>query len=101
MVMLEGSQGLAQQKEPPMTTKLDEAKAVDEAKGKVNNALSRLEKMIEQRLREETARADELATKLAALESQHEELKRVASDVEARLERAMTHIRNLLTADQR
>ena len=101
MDMLEGSPGLAQEKEPPMTTKLDEAKGIDEAKGKVNNALSRLEKMIEQRLREETARADELAAKLSALESQHEELKRVATDVEARLERAMTHIRNLLTADQR
>lgn len=99
--MLEGSPGLAQEKDLPMTTKLDEAKGIDEAKGKVNNALSRLEKMIEQRLREETARADELAAKLSALESQHEELKRVATDVEARLERAMSHIRNLLTTDQR
>ena len=99
--MLEGSPGLAQEKDLPMTTKLDEAKGIDEAKGKVNNALSRLEKMIEQRLREETARADELAAKLTALESQHEELKRVATDVEARLERAMSHIRNLLTTDQR
>jgi seryl-tRNA synthetase len=99
--MLDGSTGLSHEKELPMTSKLDEPKGLDEAKGKVNNALSRLEKMIEQRLREETARADELAAKLAALESQHEELKRVASDVEARLERAMAHIRNLLTADQR
>jgi chromosome segregation ATPase len=99
--MLEQAPGESYEKELPMTTKLDEAKGIDEAKGKVNNALSRLEKMIEQRLREETARADELAAKLSALESQHEELKRVASDVEARLERAMTHIRNLLTTDQR
>jgi len=99
--MQDASPGFAQEKDLPMTTKLDEAKGIDEAKGKVNNALSRLEKMIEQRLREETARADELAAKLAALESQHEELKRVATDVEARLERAMSHIRNLLTADQR
>lgn len=101
MGMLEGSPGSPQEKDLPMTTKLDEAKGIDEAKGKVNNALSRLEKMIEQRLREETARADELAAKLATLESQHEELKRVATDVEARLERAMSHIRNLLTTDQR
>jgi hypothetical protein len=99
--MLQSASGDSDGKELPMTTKADEPKGLDEAKGKVNNALSRLEKMIEQRLREETARADELAAKLAALESQHEELKRVASDVEARLERAMTHIRNLLTADQR
>jgi len=67
--MLDRSTGLSHEKELPMTTKLDEAKGIDEAKGKVNNALSRLEKMIEQRLREETARADELAAKLAALET--------------------------------
>ncbi len=74
---------------------------LDDAKGKVNSALSRLEKMVEQRLREETARADELATKLATLERQYEELKRVATDVETRLETAMTHIRGLLAAEQR
>jgi predicted transcriptional regulator len=74
---------------------------LDEAKGKVNTALSRLERMVEDRLRVETERADELAAKLARLEREHEELKRVATDVEARLERAMEHIRTLLSEDQR
>jgi predicted transcriptional regulator len=74
---------------------------LDEAKGKVNTALSRLERMVEDRLRVETERADELAAKLARLEHEHEELKRVATDVEARLERAMEHIRTLLSEDQR
>lgn len=73
---------------------------LDEAKGKVNTALSRLERMVEDRLRVETERADELAAKLARLEREHEELKRVASDVEARLERAMDQIRGLLTEEQ-
>jgi len=74
---------------------------LDEAKGKVNTALSRLERMVEDRLRVETERADELAAKLARLERDHEQLKRVATDVEARLERAMEHIRTLLAEDQR
>lgn len=74
---------------------------LDEAKGKVNTALSRLERMVEDRLRVETQRADELAAKLARLEREHEELKRVATDVEARLERAMEHIRTLLGEEQR
>ena len=74
---------------------------LDEAKGKVNTALSRLERMVEDRLRVETERADELAAKLARLEREHDELKRVATDVEARLERAMEHIRTLLSEDQR
>ena len=34
------------------------------------------------------------------LEQQHEELKKVASEVEGRLERAMEYIRSLLAADQ-
>ena len=74
---------------------------LDEAKGKVNTTLSRLERMVEDRLRVETERADELAAKLARLEREHEELKRVAGDVEARLERAMDQIRGLLTEEQR
>ncbi|TWT12678.1 hypothetical protein [Reyranella sp. CPCC 100927] len=74
---------------------------LDEAKGKVNTALSRLERMVEDRLRVETERADELAAKLTRLERDHEQLKRVATDVEARLERAMEHIRTLLAEDQR
>ncbi len=74
---------------------------LDEAKGKVNTALSRLERMVEDRLRVETQRADELAAKLARLEREHEDLRRVATDVEARLERAMEHIRSLLAEDQR
>ena len=73
---------------------------LDEAKGKVNTALSRLERMVEDRLRVETERADELAAKLTRLEQEHEQLKRVATDVEARLERAMEHIRTLLADDQ-
>ncbi len=74
---------------------------LDEAKGKVNTALSRLERMVEDRLKVETERADELAGKLARLEREHLELKRVATDVEARLERAMEHIRTLLAEDVR
>ena len=74
---------------------------LDEAKGKVNTALSRLERMVEDRLRVETERADQLAAKLERLDRDHQELKRVATDVEARLERAMEHIRTLLAEDQR
>jgi hypothetical protein len=37
----------------------------------------------------------------ARLEREHEDLRRVATDVEARLERAMEHIRSLLAEDQR
>ena len=67
---------------------------------RVDTALSRLEFMIEERLRNERARGDELAARLTRLEQQHEELKRVATDVEGRLERAMEYIRSLLAADQ-
>ncbi len=71
------------------------------AKDRVNDALSRLESMVEERLRTETARAEELAARLGKLEQQHEELKKVATEVEGRLERAMEYIRSLLAADQK
>jgi hypothetical protein len=67
---------------------------------RVDTALSRLESMIDERLRNERARGDELALRLSRLEQQYEELKKVASDVEGRLERAMEYIRSLLAADQ-
>ena len=67
---------------------------------RVDSALSRLESMVEERLRNERARCDELALRLTRLEQQHEELKRIATDVEGRLERAMEYIRSLLAADQ-
>lgn len=71
------------------------------AKDRVDTALSRLETMVEERLRAETARSDELAARLSKLERDHDELRRVASDVEGRLERAMEYIRSLLAADQK
>jgi hypothetical protein len=67
---------------------------------RVDSALSRLESMIDERMRVERARGDELAARLGRLEQQHEELRKVASDVESRLERAMEYIRSLLAADQ-
>jgi len=67
---------------------------------RVDTALSRLESMVEERLRNERARGEELAARLERLEQQHEELKKVAMDVESRLERAMEYIRSLLAADQ-
>jgi len=67
---------------------------------RVDTALSRLESMIEERLRNERERGEELAARLARLEQQHEELRKVAMDVEGRLERAMEYIRSLLAADQ-
>jgi len=67
---------------------------------RVDTALSRLESMIEERLRTERMRGDELAARLTRLEQQHEELKKVSMDVEGRLERAMEYIRSLLAADQ-
>ncbi len=75
------------------------AKAVS-AKDRVDSALSRLESMVEERLAAEAARADELAKRLSRLERQHDDLKKVAMDVEGRLERAMEYIRSLLAADQ-
>jgi chromosome segregation ATPase len=76
------------------------SKAVN-AKDRVDTALSRLETMVEERLRAETARSEELARRLSRLEQQHEELKNVAVEVESRLERAMEYIRSLLAADQK
>ncbi len=70
------------------------------AKDRVDDALSRLESMVDERLRVERVRADELAQRLDKVERQHEELKKVAVEVEARLERAMEYIRSLLAADQ-
>ena len=69
-------------------------------KDRVDDALSRLETMVEERLRGELARAEELAKRLSKLERQHDELKKVATEVEGRLERAMEYIRSLLAADQ-
>ena len=76
------------------------SKAVN-AKDRVDTALSRLETMVEERLRAETARSEELARRLSKLEQQHEELRNVAVEVEGRLERAMEYIRSLLAADQK
>jgi hypothetical protein len=67
---------------------------------RVDTALSRLEAMIDERLRNERARGEELAARLERLEQQYEELKKVAMDVEGRLERAMEYIRSLLAVDQ-
>jgi exonuclease VII large subunit len=69
-------------------------------KDRVDDALSRLETMVEERLRAESARAEDLAKRLSKLERQHDELKKVATEVEGRLERAMEYIRSLLAADQ-
>ena len=69
-------------------------------KDRVDSALSRLESMVEERLRTESLRADEMAKRLNKLERQHDELKKVAIEVEGRLERAMEYIRSLLAADQ-
>lgn len=71
------------------------------AKDRVNDALSRLEAMLEERLRAETSRSEDLAQRLNRLEKDHDELRKVASDVEMRLERAMEYIRSLLAADQK
>lgn len=67
---------------------------------RVDTALSRLESLVDERLRDERERADDLARRLLRLEEQYEELKSVAVDVEGRLERAMEYIRSLLAADQ-
>lgn len=67
---------------------------------RVDKALSRLESLVDERLRDERERADDLARRLLRLEEQYEQLKSVAMDVEGRLERAMEYIRSLLAADQ-
>jgi hypothetical protein len=74
---------------------------VASATDRVNDALSQLESMVEERLRAEKARSDDLAERLGRLERQHEELRKVAGEVEGRLERAMEYIRSLLAADQK
>jgi hypothetical protein len=71
------------------------------AKDRVDSALSRLESMVEERLQAEADRANDLAKRLDRLERQHDELKKVAMEVEGRLERAMEYIRSLLAADQK
>jgi hypothetical protein len=71
------------------------------AKDRVDDALSRLESMVDERLRNEQTRSDELALRLNKLEKQHDELRKVATEVESRLERAMEYIRSLLAADQK
>lgn len=67
---------------------------------RVDSALTRLETMVDERLRSERERSDDLARRLLRLEEQYEDLKKVAMDVEGRLERAMEYIRSLLAADQ-
>jgi len=76
------------------------SKAAD-AKDRVDHALSRLESMVDERLAAEQMRAEELSKRLARLEREHDELRKVASEVEGRLERAMEYIRSLLAADQK
>ena len=71
------------------------------AKDRVDDALSRLESMVEERLRAEQTRSDELVHRLGKLEKQHDELRKVAGEVEGRLELAMEYIRSLLAADQK
>ena len=71
------------------------------AKDRVDSALSRLESMVEERLRSEQKRSDDMAQRLSRLEQNHDELKKVAHEVEGRLERAMEYIRSLLAADQK
>ena len=68
------------------------------AKDRVDDALRRLETMLDERLQAEAGRADDLAKRL---DRQHDELKKVALEVEGRLERAMEYIRSLLAADQK
>ena len=76
------------------------SKAAD-AKDRVDHALSLLESMVDERLRNENARAEDLARRLARLEREHDELRKVATEVEERLERAMEYIRSLLAVDQK
>ena len=71
------------------------------ARDRVDSALNRLESMVDERLRSEQARSDELARRLTKLEKEHDDLRKVATEVEGRLERAMEYIRSLLAADQK
>jgi hypothetical protein len=77
------------------------SKAAANVKDRVDSALSRLESMVEERLQAEGDRANDLARRLDRLEREHDELKKVAMEVEGRLERAMEYIRSLLAADQK
>lgn len=77
------------------------SKAAASATDRVDSALSRLESMVEQRLLAEAERANDLAKRLDRIEQQHDALKKVAMEVEGRLERAMEYIRSLLAADQK
>lgn len=77
------------------------SKAAASAKDRVDSALSRLESMVEERLQADADRAKDLAKRLDRLEREHDELKKVAMEVEGRLERAMEYIRSLLAADQK
>jgi chromosome segregation ATPase len=70
------------------------------ARDRVDDALSRLESMVDERLRTEQSRAEDLGRRLSRLEKEHDELRKVATEVEGRLERAMEYIRSLLAADQ-
>ena len=54
------------------------------AKERVDDALRRLETMLDERLQAEAGRADDLAKRLDRLERQHDELKKVALEVEGR-----------------
>ena len=83
----------------PLSCRMDQTQPDGQLR-RVDTALSRLESLVDERLRDEKERADELARRLLRLEEQYEELKRVSTDVEGRLERAMEYIRSLLAADQ-
>jgi len=97
--MLHRDQMLTASRRCTYPLRMEQVQAGDKL-GRVDTALSRLESMIDERLRNERARGEELAARLARLERQHEELRKVATDVEGRLERAMEYIRSLLAADQ-
>ena len=94
-----GMEQMQPQDELPSAARGAMSKAAS-VKDRVDDALSRLESMVEERLRGESARAEELSKRLSKLERQHDELKKVATEVEGRLERAMEYIRSLLAADQ-
>ena len=97
--MLHRDQMLTASRRCTYPLRMEQVQAGDKL-GRVDTALSRLESMIDARLQNERARGEELAARLARLERQHEELRKVATDVEGRLERAMEYIRSLLAADQ-
>ena len=71
------------------------------AKDRVDSALRRLETMLDERLQAEAGACRRSRQASRRLERQHDELKKVAMEVEGRLERAMEYIRSLLAADQK